>query len=216
AVYLLCPAGDSLSCEMRFDRRWPGTYHAPAMANLLLEYAAPDYFARRNQVVEIIEKLLIFERLSGIVREDFEALAADRIPADWQQSPVAVSLQFGWADARERLPELHGAASATMPAVCQRCLEPCTISLSANFRVLLIDSKNARSVDDALDVWGIDENRLRPLDVVEEMLVMELPMAAMHESMDDCIRLPDTVSKERSSDTVRPFADLKARIEQSR
>lgn len=186
------------------------------MANLLLDPVAPDYLARRNQVIESVEKLSTFERLADIVREDFDALAADRIPADWQQSPVTIRLQFGWADARERLPELRGVATARVPAVCQRCLEPCTLSLSADFRMLLLDSRNAQSVNDALDVWGVDENKLRPLDVVEEMLVMEMPMAAMHESLDDCIRLPDPVSDDRTDDTVRPFADLKARIKQSR
>ncbi|MEQ8208145.1 MAG: DUF177 domain-containing protein, partial [Woeseia sp.] len=186
------------------------------MANPLLDHVAPEYLARRTQVLEIVDKLSTFERLSEIVQADFVALGADRLPAGWQDTAVKVQLQFGWADARERLPEVRGSAETELPAVCQRCLEPCTLSLSTSFRMLLLNSKDSRSIDDALEVWGVEENKLRPLDVVEEMLVMAIPLAAMHTSDDNCIQLPGSEKAEEKPNTIRPFADLKAQIEKSR
>ncbi len=186
------------------------------MANPLLDRVAPDYLARRKQVIENVEKLSTFERLTAIVGEDLQALDAELIPKDWQDSPVSVCLRFAWADARERLPEVRGWAEATVPAVCQRCLEPCTLSLRAELKMLLLDSADAQSVDDALEVWGLTDGKLRPIDVIEEMLVMAMPIAAKHESVGDCKQQSVADEPIEVKDTVRPFADLKAQIEKSR
>ena len=82
--------------------------------------------------------------------------------------------------------------------------------------MLLLDSADAQSIDDALDVWGLTDGKVRPLDVIEEMLVMALPMAAMHESAAECGMQPVPDETGRQADTVRPFADLRAQIDKSR
>ena len=65
------------------------------------------------------------------------------------------------------------------------------------------------------EVWELDGDELRPLDLVEEVLIMALPMAAAHDSIDRCgplagqLAATDTVAP----DTVRPFAGLREQMD---
>lgn len=188
------------------------------MANPLLERAAPGYLARRKQVIEIVDKISTFERLAAIIAEDLGALDAALRPADWQALPVNMRVSFGFADAREQLPLMQGSATAEVPAVCQRCLETCRVPLSVSLKLLLLAEKSTQAVgDDDYEVWELEEATLRPLDVIEEMLVMALPMAAMHADPADCGSLAGyTRNEERADDTVRPFAGLKSRLDETR
>lgn len=180
------------------------------MANPLLERAPPKAFAERGQIIEKQEKLELFPRLSGVVGDDLRRL--DAVPAAWRQSPVAIRLAFGWADTERELPVLEGHAAAEIPVVCQRCLEPFELTLETDLRLMF--NGPGRSVDESLDyeVWELDEPLLRPLDVIDEALVMAMPLAATHESEADCGPLAGQAKAEEDETQVRPFADLRSKM----
>lgn len=180
------------------------------MANPLLERAPPKAFAERGQIIEKQEKLELFPRLSGVVGDGLRHL--DAAPAAWRQSPVAIRLAFGWADTERELPVLEGHAAAEIPVVCQRCLEPFELTLETGLR-LMFDGPG-RSVDESLgyEVWELDEPLLRPLDVIDEALVMAMPLAATHGSEADCGPLAGQAKAEEDKAQVRPFADLRSKM----
>lgn len=203
---------------MCFDSSPVAPYHAPAMANPLLLRMAPEVLARRKQVIESIDKLSSFERLTDIVAKDLQALdAAGEVP-DFRGTPVKTWLEFGWADAQERWPRVQGTVSMTLPAVCQRCLELCGVELEVEIDLLLIKSSDTRSADDALEIWELEHSELRPLDIVEEMLVMAVPLAPKHATLAECgmeVASADD-SGANTQEKIRPFANLKKQFEQSR
>ncbi|MDZ7643346.1 MAG: YceD family protein [Woeseiaceae bacterium] len=182
------------------------------MANPLLDRAAPEQLARNRQAFEIVENLSTFEQLAAIVAADLGTLGADNRPVSWRDTPVRVALQFGWADAREVLPQLTGTVQTRVPAVCQRCLQPCEIPLDLALALLLLGPDAVQTADVALESWELDEDTLRPLDVVEESLIMALPMVARHDSTSECGTLATGAGEVPAPDTVRPFAGLKARM----
>ncbi len=180
------------------------------MANPLLERAPPKVFAERRQIIEKQEKLELFPRLSGVVDEHLRQLG--NAAARWRQSPVAIRLAFGWADAARDLPVLEGHIAVRIPAVCQRCLDPLELELETDLRLLF--SGPGRSVDESLDyeVWELDEPLLRPLDVVDEALVMSMPLAAMHQEQADCGPLAEAAKAGKEEEQVRPFANLRSQM----
>lgn len=184
------------------------------MANPLLARVTPELLARKRQTIETVEKLATFERLAAIVDDDLKHAAAGGEQRDFRARPVRISLRFDWADATERLPRVAGRVETEVPATCQRCLGFCEVELVADVDLLLLDPRDAVSVDEALEVWELDDERLRPLDVVEEMLVMALPFAAVHRDAQQCGRVADYGGNE-TGDTVRPFADLKSKLGRS-
>lgn len=191
------------------------------MGNPLLDRASPRDLAERGQIIEKIEKLELFARLAEVVAADLETLPAKQLPGRWRQSPVTFRLVFGWADDRHRVPSLTGRVTAEVPAVCQRCLEPLTLSLAQELKLLLC-APDARVVaGDAFEAWEIDgeidEPVIRPVDIVDELLVMAMPLAAMHADRRECTTPAGRLMRDRGAggdDTVRPFADLRSRMRQ--
>ena len=71
--------------------------------------------------------------------------------------------------------------------------------------------KTAESGFSGFEVWELAEDAVRPLDIVEEALIMALPLSPLHKSRDLCGPLADNVVQEKTG-TVRPFADLKSQM----
>ena len=57
----------------------------------------------------------------------------------------------------------------------------------------------------------MDEERLRPLDLVEEVLIMALPLATLHDGDAACAERE--CPEEAPATKTRPFADLKLQMD---
>jgi uncharacterized protein len=182
------------------------------MGNPLYDRRPLRVFAESAQFIEIAEKISSFERLARIIEADLATLEADRLPAGWRNSVVAGELSFGFLDAQRAVPALRGFAEVEIDAVCQRCLEPFMLPVSTQLRLLFTDQPGAEGVDDGFEVWELEEELLRPLDVVEESLIMALPYAPKHAAGEGCA----AVSKpERGAEVEvsRPFAALREQMD---
>jgi uncharacterized metal-binding protein YceD (DUF177 family) len=84
-----------------------------------------------------------------------------------------------------------------------------------------MDDEQADDGFEDREVWELDEATLRPLDIVEELLIMAMPLSAMHDNMADCRAfLSDDTSTEAVSDTsaedlVKSFAALRSQMTQN-
>ena len=182
------------------------------MVNPLRDRRTPRELAASGQVIEISEKISSFGRLAKIVRGDLETLDPDKLPPDWRDAVVEAQLSFGFADAQQRFPALEGTVAVTIDAVCQRCLEPMQLPLAAELRLLFTDAENDAGHTEEFEVWEMEEERLRPLDLVEEVLIMSMPISALHVDDAVCVE-PDTDEEASEKGTIRPFADLKSQME---
>ena len=197
--------------RLHFDSSSGGTYHARAMGNPLRDRRTPLELAASGQVIEFSEKIDGFEQLAVIVEGDLESLDPDKLPSGWRDSLVSGRLSFSFADAQNKLPMLVGRVTATLDAVCQRCLEPFEMPLAADLRLLLGEDESAELGDDDFEIWELDEGTFRPQDLVEEALIMAMPYVAMHVDDDACRGPGEKVSE--PGDKTRPFAALKAQME---
>jgi len=169
--------------------------------------------AAKGQVIEIAEKIGNFERLAGIVEADLGALDSDKIPPDWRESLVTGRLEFGFADAQQQVASLVGEVAVTVDAVCQRCLEPFRLPLSAELRLLPATVDQGVSAGADFELWELDDPMVCPAEIVEEVLIMAMPLSAMHDAAAACREFrpaDDDVGR-----TTKPFAALKARLERN-
>ena len=169
-------------------------------------------WATVGQVIEIAEKLEGFEQLASIIEADLAALEADRIPPDWRDSVVAGRLAFGFADAQARVPAVECELAVTVDAVCQRCLEAFRLRLDAEAKLLLLELDESADGYDEYEVWELEETTLRPKDIVEELLVMAMPFAAMHADSAACKALSAEAGDKE--EMTKPFAALRAQMMQ--
>ena len=180
------------------------------MGNLLRDRRTAAEWAAARQVIEISEKVGSFEQLAAIVDADLAALEADKIPVAWRDSLVSGALEFGFADARQTLPAVDCRIALTVDAVCQRCLAPFRLPLEVEAGLLLLAFEQTAEGYDEYEVWELEEQTLRPLDIVEELLILALPFAAMHVESAACKVL--TAEAEPGEDTTRPFAALREQM----
>jgi uncharacterized protein len=181
------------------------------MRNPLLDRSSPAELADLGQVLDKQVELQTFARLAEIVTGDLSSLTEEEIPQQWRQAPVAIRLAFGWADGGRRFPAVEGRVVARVPAVCQRCLRPLELSLDLDLKLLLAGAGEVAHATDDYELWEIDDATLRPLDILEEALIMAMPLSALHGPGESCATPAETVPTE-SADRVRPFADLRSRI----
>jgi uncharacterized protein len=200
-----------------FDTGARGPYDARAMGNPLQESHTAAELASVGQVVEIASKISSFDGLAEIVEADLAALDPEKVPVEWRENVIRGELKFGFADAKRRLPMLTGSVTASVDAVCQRCLEPFQLRLGIEPKLLLLGEEELAEGYDEFEVWELDEQMIRLQDIVEELLIMAMPFSAMHDNMADCRaflsgNMPD---EESGEELVRPFAALRTQMTQN-
>jgi hypothetical protein len=181
------------------------------MANPLTDRAPPAQLAMIGQVIETKRKLSDFQRLREVVASDLASLTQARMPKEWRRAPIDIRLAFGWADAHRQVPALEGQISARIDAVCQRCLEPFELSLNAQLKLMLLIPGGDATAFEEYEIWETAEDTVRPLDIVDEALIMAMPLSLAHDDAAMCGPLAEKLSSEEPG-TVRPFADLKSQM----
>jgi len=187
------------------------------MSNPLFDCVPLDDLAEKRQHIEFKGKVSDFVRLVEIAEVALAAVSGNQRPRRWRAAPVEIRLDFAWMDAEQRIPTVSGRVSAQIPMVCQRCLDVFGQSLDAAVTLLLVraDAQYAELAGFAdYEVWEIEEKAIRPLDIVEESLVMAIPLAPRHESEVSCGALATEIA-ESGLKMTRPFADLRSQMEKS-
>jgi uncharacterized metal-binding protein YceD (DUF177 family) len=181
----------------------------PAMASPLTVRCTPAELADRQQVIETKENIDSFPRLAAIIGT--ELVAARSSLAKWRQFPVEITLRFGWAGGRREFVSLTGTVETRIAALCQRCLQPFEYPVREELNLVLARPDEAGSTVPGYEIWELDDECMRPADLVEESLIMALPLVARHEDDKSCQLKAGPVAAERK-DLTKPFADLRSQM----
>ena len=104
-------------------------------------------------------------------------------------------------------------AQATVQARCQRCLQPFGLLLRSDSRVWLPRSEDeAQRVPEEAELMLAPEGRLRMAELVDEELLLALPLAPLHGDTDRCDARDDEQPQalEPAVEVQTPFAALGA------
>ncbi len=181
------------------------------MAPQITESKSPRQWAEIGQAIDFQEKIKDFPRLYDSLADDLAALDESADPGDWSGRPVIGTTRFTFLDTNSGLVVAQLVARVDAPAVCQRCLRLLRVSLEIDERYLLVAQGEEVGRDD-YEHWDYDGDRLRPLDLVDEALVMALPFAARHAASEGC-SAPIVADAPAAEKTIRPFAGLKDALE---
>lgn len=116
-------------------------------------------------------------------------------------------------------PLLEGAAGVEVTLRCQRCLEPMVTELHAPFRLaVVVSDADARRLPDELDALIVEDERIDTAALVEDELILALPVVGRHEDMQACRVGPQHMesapaegeSTADEEDAPGPFAALEA------
>ena len=122
---------------------------------------------------------------------------------------VQVVLDFGIDEEKHR--RIAGDLNCKLTVSCQRCLEPVEIELNAQLNLAIVwDEERAKQLPRTLDPVILGEGQADLYTIIEEELLLDLPMVSYHE--EDCIEqtsFGEEVDEEsESSSTSNPFQVL--------
>jgi uncharacterized protein len=132
-------------------------------------------------------------------------------------SDVSVKLSFRQNENDEVT--LNAEVSALVSADCQRCLEllEFEIKKSSEFSIRENDDKNDGNLplEDGRDIFYANNGKLDVLGLVEDELLLAVPMIPKHENTSSCGAMGHEPDNEHICDVRRPFADLRELIDSS-
>jgi len=150
----------------------------------MADSALPSYVDTRSVFLQQtqIKGIVALERLSRFR----EGLASD-------VAKIWVSLDFSVNESGQKL--IRGNLSADIDVFCQRCLDPFTINLVDEINLILLSDENEiKRLAADLDPWICTNYRLYLASMIEEQLILSMPIITYH---------PDRVCLDESKYKVR-------------
>jgi len=135
------------------------------------------------------------EALQALGVTDMAALNALRVRYQLQGLPPR-------SFSETALPMLSLGVQAELPLVCQRCFSPLPQVLDLEFEFALCDEPPEALLEDEQVDWLEEEAETTIESLVEDELLMALPIAVMHE--ESCVSL-----QQSAGEKPNPFAALK-------
>jgi uncharacterized protein len=98
---------------------------------------------------------------------------------------VRASLQF-----RQRglgLPAATLELATTVELICQRCLEPFELPIAERTEVMFVEPGEAgASIAEDVEPVELDDGRLLPAQLIEDELIVAIPLVPKHARIEDC------------------------------
>lgn len=108
---------------------------------------------------------------------------------------------------------ISGEIDATVPLVCQRCLEIAEVRVGGPVVLAVVDPELdeealVAKLPDA-ERWDHEGDELTLAELIDEWILLGLPMVAMHENQQQCGALATAAERPApETGTQKPFADL--------
>lgn len=130
-----------------------------------------DLLGQRRSVLHGVIELKRFNRLAGLLEEDIGTVQAElrfrRDTGGW----LVVELEY---ESKVRL-------------LCQRCLEPLEYDIKDKVEVALLESESLeRHLPDHYESFVLGEDRMMPAMLIEDELIISLPIVPRHERPEVC------------------------------
>lgn len=133
-----------------------------------------------------------------------------------QGEPVDIALTFARSD-EDGVRSVQGTISTRLVMTCQRCLEPVTCDVTARVRLALVWSEDdIDAVPERFDPWLVADDKMPLAPLLEEELLLALPLVAMHEQCPTqlpvtSVQEDEAASQEKADNPFAILATLKKR-----
>ncbi len=110
----------------------------------------------------------------------------ERVGAMLESGDGEVAARLEFSRGEEGVVRVTGECHAELALVCQRCLGVFTQHVDADFTMLLVDGEALIDKLDGDEEMEVVSDRIRPLDLIEDELIMALPLVPVHPDIADC------------------------------
>lgn len=122
-----------------------------------------------------------------------------------QEGEVTVDFEFG-KDTDQHVQFVRFTFRAELSLQCQRCLEPFSYPIQGQLQAGLVhNEEEARRLPKEYDPVIVKDGTIALQDVVEDELIIGLPIVPMHLAKDCGVKLPKRLDSEIESEKDNPF-----------
>lgn len=163
---------------------------------------AKDYLPQHVDPIRFADNAT---QLHGVLHTDqMERLKASLLVQD---APVAVQLEFGIDHQGTKF--LKGHVETSLQLQCQRCMEPYNCAIIDDFLLGMVRTEEeAKLLPEKYDPFLLaPDGQLTIADIVEDELILSMPIVPMHDPKECQVNLPFAVSSQGDSelDKDNPF-----------
>ncbi len=120
----------------------------------------------------------------------------------------SIRLKFGVQDQR---PVVHGELRATVELICQRCMGVMQQPVLETFELMLVATEAELAlVPESYEPWIVNASRLNVLELIEEQLLLALPLIARHPDEQSCVQVAPQLGLLLSESPVKSRATAPA------
>ncbi len=120
---------------------------------------------------------------------------------------IVVDLQFDLDE--QRIRTVQGSAEGHVFMTCQRCLEPVEVAVEAAFNLAIAFSEeSATTLPRNYDPLIVEEEEMELLDMVEEELILSLPLVPYHDDCSIQTSFGETETAPEDTEKTNPFSIL--------
>jgi len=161
-----------------------------------------------NQIIKGEYKVDNFEKIVRLIQKDHLNAIDLKDSEDWIKEKVRINLKQEIANLNSDEKKVSGNIKIKIYLTCQNCLD--VIESDLNIPVSIILCKESKKNIKGSEMWEIYEEKIKLKDLIEELIIISLPLYFKHESSKDCIDYDYKLDNE-SAKTL-PFANLKNQL----
>ncbi len=158
-----------------------------------------------------LPRYLDLRKLTDVGGEVDGFIAIDQLPrlAEFAEpgKQVTTALHF-WRDEQQRR-RITGEVLAPVVMTCQRCLEPVTQQVEVEVNLAVVWSEDdAKQLPHGLEAWITDGEPIETASLLEEEILLALPIVALHDHCQPPADLSDDDTAADETPKDNPFSVL--------
>lgn len=165
-----------------------------------------DKLRRRYQVQKELARKGYYE--GAVALSELSRLGELLNPVDVARAERWIALKFEFLRNEYDVPMIVGQLRASLELQCQRCLQALDMPMELEFR-LMIDASDELVRDSSLDTLYSDDGFIDLYEVVEDELILAIPLVALHEDAACNEYWPASATEPEPAAEENPFAVLR-------
>jgi len=150
--------------------------------------------------------------VEGVLEESLPIAAFPRLAPTLSDSEGTVEVDVRVTRASSGVPLVEGTLRGRFRRDCQRCLEPVDLDVTVSLKLAVTGAGGDELAPADFEAWQSDEEAVTLRDLLEDELLLALPMVARHEDERRCGRLAARLEDDGQEDLPtrdNPFAVLR-------
>ena len=166
-----------------------------------------------KHVIDCECKISEFDKLSQILTEGLNNLDSFVKRDIWLNEKVYVRLNFESNGHDTNILMATGTLKTRFFLTCQKCLKLIEREIELPVKLALCNECNGDQYFYDYEYWELNGNSIKVLDLIEELLIMAIPLYIKHNVNENCVSV-DAIEFQKQQVTS-PFADLKNKVKKS-